>query len=193
MKRKVLIVLTIILAAAYTADAQRFALKTNLLYDATATVNVGAEFSMAPKWTFDLSGNLNAWNVNDRKWKHFMVQPEARYWFCDKFQGHFLGIHALGGIYNIGYIPNNIKYLNWDLSRLTDHRFQGNFIGAGVAYGYACPLAQHLNLEFELGAGYVYTVYDEYECYGCGKKTADDICHHYFGLTKAAIGLVYIF
>ena len=193
MKRKVLIVLTIILAAAYTADAQRFALKTNLLYDATATVNVGAEFSMAPKWTFDLSGNLNAWNVNDRKWKHFMVQPEARYWFCDKFQGHFLGIHALGGIYNIGYIPNNIKYLNWDLSRLTDHRFQGNFIGAGAAYGYACPLTQHLNLEFELGAGYVYTVYDEYECYGCGKKTADDICHHYFGLTKAAIGLVYIF
>ena len=63
MKRKILIVLTIFLAAAYTADAQRFALKTNLLYDATATVNVGAEFSMAPKWTFDLSGNLNAWNV----------------------------------------------------------------------------------------------------------------------------------
>lgn len=193
MKRKILIVLTIILAAAYTADAQRFALKTNLLYDATATVNVGAEFSMAPKWTFDLSGNLNAWNVNDQKWKHFMVQPEARYWFCDKFQGHFLGVHALGGIYNIGYIPNNIKYMNWDFSRLTDHRFQGNFIGAGVAYGYAYPLTHHLNLEFELGAGYVYTVYDEYECYGCGKKTADNICKSYVGLTKAAIGLVYIF
>ena len=191
MKRKILIVLTIFLAAAYTADAQRFALKTNLLYDATATVNVGAEFSMAPKWTFDLSGNLNAWNVNDHKWKHFMVQPEARYWFCDKFQGHFLGIHALGGIYNFGYIPNVIKYL--DFYRLSDHRFQGNFIGAGVAYGYACPLTHHLNLEFELGAGYVYTVYDEFECYGCGKKVADNMCKHYIGLTKAAIGLVYIF
>ena len=39
---------------------QKAALKTNLLYDAGLTLNGGIEFRMAPKWTFDLSANLNA-------------------------------------------------------------------------------------------------------------------------------------
>ena len=43
----------------------------NVLYDATATVNAGVEFSVAPKWTMDISGNYNGWNFSDnRKWKH---------------------------------------------------------------------------------------------------------------------------
>ena len=64
------------------ARAQEIAIKTNFLYDATATVNAGVEIGLAPKWTLDLSGNLNAWSKNEHtKWKHWMVQPEARYWF----------------------------------------------------------------------------------------------------------------
>ena len=66
--------------------AQNFALKTNIVYDATATVNIGAEIGLAPKWTFDLSGNYNAWEMpGDRFWKHAMAQPEVRFWFCDRF------------------------------------------------------------------------------------------------------------
>lgn len=53
------------------AKGQNVALKTNILYDATATVNAGVEFSVAPKWTMDISGNYNGWNFSDnRKWKH---------------------------------------------------------------------------------------------------------------------------
>ena len=56
---------------------------TNLIYDASATVNLGAEFALAPKWTLDLSANYNGWDIkSDKKWKHWMAQPEARYWFC---------------------------------------------------------------------------------------------------------------
>jgi hypothetical protein len=54
-------------------------------------------------------------------------------------------------------------------------------------------LSKHFNLEFEVGAGYVYTRYDEYECTGCGKQVADQVPYHYVGPTKAAISLVYIF
>ena len=193
MKRKILIAFAIFLGVAFSSNAHNFALKTNLLYDATATVNVGAEIGLAPRWTFDLSGNINAWDSYGHKWKHLLVQPEARYWFCDRFQGHFLGAHALGGIYNIGFIENNLKFLGKDYSPLTDHRFQGWFVGAGVAYGYALPLAKHWNLEFELGLGYVYTVYDRYECFGCGKLVDTKIPEHYVGPTKAAINLVYVF
>ena len=192
MKRK-LILIMVGLAALVTAQAQDFAVKTNLLYDATATVNVGAEVGLAPRWTFDLSGNYNAWSISERKLKHWMVQPEFRYWFCERFQDHFIAVHALGGQYNVGFIPNDLNVFGKDLSVLSDHRFQGFFAGAGIAYGYAWALTEHLNLEFELGVGYVYTRYDEFECFGCGKKIAEDVPVNYVGPTKAALGLVYVF
>ena len=43
MKRKILIVLVAFLAVASTANAQKFALKTNLLYDAVTAVNFAVE------------------------------------------------------------------------------------------------------------------------------------------------------
>ena len=175
-------------------QAQKVAVKTNLLYDATATINAGIEFGLAPKWTLDVSGNFNGWTMShDRKWKHWMAQPEARYWFCDRFAGHFLGFHALGGQYNIGHLKNNIKFLGTDFSKLSDSRYQGWFIGAGIAYGYAWVLNKHWNLEGEIGVGYVYTECDRFNCKGCGKKVEEDKNHHYFGPTKAAINLIYVF
>ena len=164
MKLKFLIPLFLGLLISVGAKAQDVAIKTNLLYDATATVNLGVEVGVAPKWTLDLSGNLNAWNVNeDKRWKHWLVQPEARYWFCDRFSRHFLGFHALGGQYNIGGLQNNIKFLGTDFSKLSNNRFQGWGVGAGVAYGYAMILGKHWNLEFEVGVGYIYSAYDIFE------------------------------
>lgn len=184
------------LFTASKAGAQDFAVKTNLLYDATATVNLGAEVGLAPRWTFDLSGNLNAWSANEgRVWKHWMAQPEIRYWFCERFGGHFLGMHLLGGQYNLGKLPNNIT--SWpvglDFSRLTDHRFQGWGVGAGLAYGYAFMLGEHWNLEFELGVGYVYSKFDVYQCNECSKQIETDQPANYVGPTKAAVNLVYVF
>ena len=193
MKLKFLIPLFLGLLISVCAKAQDVAIKTNLLYDATATVNLGVEVGVAPKWTLDLSGNLNAWNVNeDKRWKHWLVQPEARYWFCDRFSRHFLGFHALGGQYNIGGLQNNIKFLGTDFSKLSNNRFQGWGVGAGVAYGYAMILGKHWNLEFEVGVGYIYSAYDIFECTGCGRRVGQDN-NHYVGLTKAAINLVYLF
>ena len=175
-------------------QAQTVAVKTNLLYDATATINAGIEFGLAPKWTLDVSGNFNGWTMShDRKWKHWLVQPEARYWFCDRFAGHFLGFHALGGQYNVGHLKNNIKFLGTDFSKLSDSRYQGWFIGAGIAYGYAWVLNKHWNLEGEIGIGYAYSRYDRYNCAGCGKKIEEDEDFHSFGPTKAAINLIYVF
>ena len=188
--------LSVLALACFTligARGQNVALKTNLLYDATLTVNAGLEVGLAPRWSLDLSGNYNGWKVNEHKWKHWLAQPEARYWFCDRFAGHFLGLHALGGQYNVGNIKNSLNFLGTDFSELTDHRHQGWFAGAGVAYGYSWILGRHWNLELELGVGYVYTRYDVFECAGCGKKVEEDKPHHYVGPTKAAISLVYEF
>mgnify|MGYP002551981286 FL=1 len=177
------------------ARAQKAAVKTNLLYDAAAfTVNAGVEIGLAPRWTLDASANYNGWTLShDRKWKHWLVQPEARYWFCERFARHFVGVHALGGQYNIGGLKNGIKFLGTDFSKLSDRRYQGWFAGAGVAYGYAWILGKHWNLEGEIGVGYIYTRFDSYPCAVCGSKLAEDRPHHYVGPTKAAINLVYTF
>ena len=193
MKLKFYIPLLLGMLFCTNVKAQDVAIKTNLLYDATATVNVGVEVGVAPKWTIDISGNLNAWNIDeDTKWRHWLAQPEARYWLCDRFSRHFIGLHAIGGQYNIGGVQNNFSMLGTNFKQLSDKRYQGWVAGAGVAYGYAFILGKHWNLELEIGVGYAYFNYDIFSCSGCGRNIgAGD--HHYFGPTKAAVNLVYLF
>ena len=191
--RKRLSVLTILFFMLIGAKGQNVGLKTNLLYDATLTVNAGVEVRLAPQWSFDLSGNYNGWKVNNHKWKHWLAQPELRYWFCDCDAGHFMGVHLLGGQYNFGNFDTKLSFLGTDYSVFADERHQGWYAGAGVAYGYSVILGRHWNLEFEAGFGYVYTRYDIFMCEGCGKKIEEDKSHHYVGPTKAAINLVYQF
>ena len=194
MKIKLCVALLMALFAGMFASAQKVALKTNLLYDATATVNAGIEIGLAPRWTLDISGNFNDWTMShNRKWKHWLVQPEARYWFCERFSGHFIGIHAHGGEYNFGNLKNGIKFLGSDFSKLTDNRYQGWYVGGGLSYGYAWILGKHWNLEAELGIGYIYTRFDKYPYAECGEKIEEDASHHYFGPTKLALSIVYLF
>ena len=194
MKLKFYIPILFGLIFSFSVKAQNVAVKTNVLYDVAATINAGVEVGLAPKWTLDVSGNFNGWNMShDRKWKHWMIQPEARYWLCDRFAGYFFGFHAHGGQFNIGHLDNGFKFLGTDFSKLTDHRFQGWFAGGGIGYGYTWILGRHWNLEAELGIGYSYTRYDKYECAGCGEQVEEDQTHHYFGPTKAALNLIYVF
>lgn len=173
--------------------AQDWAIKSNVLYDATATINLGVEIGLAPKWTLDISGNLNAWSKDEQtRWKHWLVQPEARYWFCDRFSRHFIGAHAIGGAFNLGGINNNLSFLGTDFSVLKEKRYQGYAYGGGIAYGFAFMLSEHINLELEAGFGYMYLDYDIYECGNCGRRIDEDT-HHYIGPTKAAINLVFLF
>lgn len=193
--KKILITLGMLLAILPGAKAQNVGIKTNLFYDALLVPTLGVEVGLAPKWTFDLSGSLNNWTVNDKKWKLWMVQPEARYWFCQRFNGNFLGIHALGGQYNFGNLNfGGRNFLGTDLKALEDHRFQGWYVGAGVAYGHSWILDKHWNIEAEIGIGWVYTRFDKFKCQDCGKKLNDEpLDHNYFGPTKAAVNLIYIF
>lgn len=193
MRFRNLLILLLCLAAFTPAKAQDVALKTNLLYDAVLTPNIGVEVGLAPKWTIDVTGQLNAWNVNKHYWKHWMVQPEARYWFCQRFAGHFVGAHALGGQFNVGNLDIPVDFLGTDFHRLKDYRYQGWMVGAGVAYGYSWILDRHWNIEAEIGIGWIYTRYDKYRCANCGKKISENKHHNYYGPTKAAINLIYTF
>lgn len=194
MKRTLLLFVIVFSCISQGLRAQDVGLKTNLISDAVLSPNLGVEVGLAPKWTLDAIGQFNGWTLSHaRRWKHWAVQPGVRYWFCDRFGGHFVGAHLHGGQFNMGGFDGRLNLFGTDARKLKDSRYQGWFAGGGVSYGYAWVLNRRLNLEGEIGIGYSYTKFDQFRCSGCGKKVATDKAHHYFGPTKAAINLVYLF
>ena len=96
-------------------------------------------------------------------------------------------------MYNFGNINFPVNALGSDFRDLKDNRYQGWAAGAGIAYGYAWPVHKHWNIEAEIGIGWLYTRYDRYPCAVCGNKTAENVPHNYYGPTKAAVSVVYLF
>lgn len=170
--------------------AQNIAVKSNLFYDLTTTLNLGVEVKFAPKWTADLSANYNPFAFsNDKKWKHWMLQPELRYWFCEAFNRHFVGAHLLGGVFNTGNInaPSLLSMFPTDKG----YRFEGEYFGAGLAYGYHHILSPRWSLEYSLGLGWVHSDYEKYDCPHCGDHINSGQ-KDFFGVTKAAVSLIYL-
>ena len=192
IRATLILALLLLAGAAPGVFAQKAALKTNIVSDALLSPNLGLEVGLAPKWTLNVAGQLNLWSVDGRKWRHWLVQPEARYWFCRRFQGHFLGVHAIGGEFNAGNVDLPVKFLGTDFRKLKDRRYEGWGAGAGIGYGYDWILSRHWNLEAEIGIGWIHARYDAYPCAVCGRKLGSGH-HNYFGPTKVALNLEYVF
>ena len=177
MKRYLIIAVFAFLASFGSANAQKVAVKTNALYWASATPDLGMEFALGDRWTFDLEGGYNPWDLdadNNMKIKHWLVSPEFRYWFCNSFQGHFIGINANYSQFNIGGLPFAMPNLFVTLAEsapmpdLAAARIQGWAVGAGLTYGYAFPIARRWNMELTIGYGWWYSEYDQFESRKCG-------------------------
>ena len=184
MQSKRFILLIMMISFCTLARAQKIALKNNLLMDGMASPNLGVEFKVGVRTTLDVPVSWNLWSFrNDKKFKHFAVQPELRWWKCQPFTGHFLGVHAHYASYNAGGIG--------PFRTIKDHRYEGWLAGVGVSYGYNWIFAPRWSLEATVGAGYAYMSHDKFPCGKCkpkiGHKTA-----HYFGLTKLGLTLVFL-
>lgn len=169
----------------YRGNSPKVAAKTNLVWWATTSPNFAMEFYLAKKWTLNAAVVYNPWRFGSEKTHRFwLVQPEARYWFCKSFEKHFIGVHGIYGKYNIG----NSKLPFTD--KFDEHKYKGEGYGAGVSYGYHMPIGKRWGMEFTLGAGYVHLDYKKYRCSSCdefeGKHRYD-----YFGVTNAGISLIY--
>lgn len=164
-------------------------IKTNVAMDAVAIPNLGVEVGVSKKLTVDVPVYYNPWKYSDTKMlKLVMVQPELRYWLCDKFNGHFFGFHLMGGAYNTTGI--DLPFSPFD--DLEDYRYKGHFYGGGISYGYQFVLGRHWNLGATVGFGYAYVRYKKYPCEECGEML-EKSHKNYFGPTKAALNLIYIF
>ena len=170
------------------ANAQKVAVKSNLLYDATTTINLGVEVGLARKWTLDVPFNYNPWKpANGRRLAHFGVQPEVRYWFCERFTRMFVGVHAHYAGFHVGGWPN------WSFisKNMQNHRYQGELYGAGFSFGRSWILKKRWSIEATVGVGYAHIKYDKYPCADCGLNVNSGH-KNYFGPSKVGISLVYL-
>lgn len=63
-----------------SAQGQKAALKTNILYDAFMNINVGMEVGPCSPVDAGHHGDFNAWTLShDRRWKHWIVRPRRGY------------------------------------------------------------------------------------------------------------------
>ena len=125
----------------------RAALKTNLLFDLVGAPNLGVEVPLNTKFSITADMAYAYWQINNL----YALQTiqgglDAKYWFNPKF-GPLTGWNIGGyGIYCTRYD------IQWE------DGYQGDgFWSAGITAGYSVPIANRLNIEFAIAAGYFNT------------------------------------
>ena len=177
------IVVCICLADIAHTYGQKIAVKNNLVHDVFLTLNAGIEYALNTHTSIDLSANYNPWTFgNNKKWKHWSIQPEFRYWIKEPFKSHFVGGTVMAGGFNFA------KMKIFDMG---NYRHQGNFYGIGASYGYQWKLTEKWHMECNISIGYMRLDYDKYDCDNCGKFMGKDH-KNYWGPINAGVSIIYI-
>lgn len=148
MKKIALLVISLV-AAVTVSNAQVCALKSNTLALGIGSLNLGAEFSVAPQWTVDVSGMVtlfSPWkNVGNGLYLNgWSGVVEGRYYLCKAFNGHHFG--AFGQIARYGRgggMPLFVESV-WNNVKVA---------ALGVSYGYYFKLNTHWGIDTNVGIG----------------------------------------
>lgn len=140
-----MLMLLALLSCAGKAGAQTVAVKSDLLTGGMlASPNLGVELKLSERFTLEAGVHYNPFPAGgDKRWKHWFVQPELRYWMCQPYGGHFFGAGLMYGVYNVAKarLPFGL------FKGVRSERYEGDFTGVGISYGY------HFILSPPLGAG----------------------------------------
>ena len=158
------------------------ALKSNVLYDACALLNLAVEMQVSKKITVELPLTCSLWDLGgEHGVRTVALQPEARWWMGNEAgRGHFVGLHAHVAWFNVKWNDNRYQDVDRPL------------LGAGLSYGYKLPLSEHWGAEFTLGLGYANMKYNTYYNVDNG-ALLDTRVRHYWGVTRVGASLVYRF
>lgn len=140
--RKYVITVILLLAALWgvhrSAAAQIFAVRADALAALTGTLHLGAEVSVADRWSVEASGYWNPVKTPSLSMSFHAVQLGSRYWFYESFVGHFVG--------------GQLSYVGYDLGSRT-RRYDGRAYGIGFSYGHAWMLSKRWFVTLEAGLG----------------------------------------
>lgn len=156
-----------------------FALRNNILWDATGTPNLGLEFTISDHFTLGIDAAYKPWprflawdndTSNPARWRYLTLAPELRYYTKQAARpGLFFGANFVYSHFNIGAFDTKIG----PFADLQVHRFQGDIYGGALFVGYGWGLGKHFRLEIEAGGGAGYRQAKEYECVRCGAELGD--------------------
>lgn len=158
------------------------ALKTNALFVAALTANLGVEVELFPRWSLDVPVWYSPYDITPtRRLRLLATQPELRWWLRAVAEGHFFGLHTHVVGFNVS-INDRGRYQD------PNHALWG----MGLSYGYAFSLgkAERWGVELTVGAGFAEYSYDSYRNWENG-PLFDSGSGHYWGITRAGINLSY--
>lgn len=170
------------------------AIKTNMLYDLVTVPNLAAEFYLGNKFSIS-AGYAHAWWASEAKslyWRYYGADVSLRWWFgkptrIKPLQGHHIGLDyqiltydfQLGHKGIMGGMPKG---------NLVD---RANHIVA-LEYGYSLPIAYRLNLDFAIGFGYHWGLFEEYDAVDGHAVWQATKRRQYIGPTKLEVSLVWL-
>lgn len=171
------------------AKQPRIALRTNLLYDATLSPNLGVDVRVDSAWTVGLLVGINAWDIDkekNKKWRHALFSIRARKYRDSLFHKGYYEADVIYSHYNVG----NTKIPFGLYSAVKDRRLQGDLIALGGKYGYSWILSRTWRIEAEAGVAVGYAWFKEYDCDHCGTYYGKG--DRIFLLPQLGINVVYI-
>ena len=170
------------------------AIKTNMLYDVAAVPNIGAEFYLGQN--FSIAANYaHAWWKKDTKnlyWRYYGADASLRWWFgkasrIKPLQGHHVGLNyqILTYDFQLGKKGIMAGMPNGNLADRANHI-------VALEYGYSLPIARRLNIDFSIGVGYHWGIFEEYIPVDGHNVWQATKRRQYFGPTKLEISLVWL-
>ena len=166
------------------------AIKTNLLYDALITPNIGVEAYIGKGITVGASWTAAWWKADPESWYHRIKggDIQATKWLGNRpfsaedevkpFQGWHAGIYAQMLQYDFSWGKKGSIATRWSW-------------GTGVTAGWSKIIGKKLSLDFALSLGYLTGEYEEYvPIDGCYVWQATKN-RHWIGPTKAEVTLIW--
>ena len=168
----------------------RVAMRTNLLYDATLSPNLGVDVRVDSTWTVGLLAGMNAWDIDkekNKKWRHMLFSFRARKYVNDSvFHKGYFEADAIYSHFNVG----NVKFPLGLYKTVRERRLQGDLLALGGKYGYSWILSRDWRIEAEAGVAIGYAWFKEYDCPHCGTYSGKD--DRIFLLPQLGVNIVYI-
>lgn len=173
---------------AYTPsdNHSNFSIKTNLLYDAVLVPNIGVEANIYNNFTAYADFLYAGWNMPSKHfyWDLYGVQIGIRKYLGRAsrkrlFTGHHIGLYGQALAYDLqaGYIGQQTPGIN---------------MGGGIDYGYSFPIAPNMNVDVEIGFGYLGGKYYEYVVWDDHYTWRGTVNRAWFGPTKASVSLIWL-
>ena len=152
-------------------------LRANLLRWATLTPDLGLEWRICPSWGIAVNGSWTSWSWSDkdRRYALWEVAPEVRYYMGER------KVWYLGAMFKAGQF-------NYKLSETGK---QGDLMGGGITVGYQLRLNKALDLDFNLGMGYLNVDFEKYEVIDGVRVRRGNETKDWYGPINAGVTLVW--